>query len=34
VQTEPAGVCFSPSGRELFVNLYSPAKTLMITGPW
>jgi uncharacterized protein len=34
VQTEPAGVCFSPSGRELFMNLYSPTKTLMVTGPW
>jgi uncharacterized protein len=34
IQTEPAGACFSPSGRELFVNLYSPTKTLMVTGPW
>jgi secreted PhoX family phosphatase len=34
VQTEPAGACFSPDGSTLFVNLYSPAKTLAITGPW
>lgn len=34
VQTEPAGACFSPDGKVLFVNLYSPTKTLAITGPW
>jgi secreted PhoX family phosphatase len=34
IQTELAGACFSPDGRVLFVNLYSPAKTLAITGPW
>ncbi|RYD67619.1 MAG: DUF839 domain-containing protein, partial [Sphingomonadales bacterium] len=34
VQTELAGACFSPDGSTLFVNLYSPAKTLAITGPW
>lgn len=34
VQTEPAGVCFSPDGRTLFLNLYSPAKTLAIRGPF
>jgi secreted PhoX family phosphatase len=33
-QTEPAGVCFSPDGSTLFVNLYSPTATLAITGPW
>lgn len=33
-QTEPAGACFSPDGRTLFVNLYSPTRTLAITGPW
>lgn len=33
-QTEPAGVCFSPDGKTLFVNLYSPTCTLAITGPW
>lgn len=34
VQTEPAGACFSPDGRVLFVNAYSPTATLAITGPW
>lgn len=33
-QTELAGACFSPDGKVLFVNLYSPTKTLAITGPW
>jgi len=33
-QTELAGACFSPDGSTLFVNLYSPAMTLAITGPW
>ncbi|REL27740.1 DUF839 domain-containing protein [Thalassotalea euphylliae] len=33
-QTELAGACFSPDGETLFVNLYSPAKTLAIRGPW
>jgi secreted PhoX family phosphatase len=32
--TEPAGTCFSPDGKVLFVNLYSPTTTLAITGPW
>ena len=34
VQTEWAGACFSPDGKTLFVNLYKPAKTVAITGPW
>lgn len=34
IQTELAGACFSPDGSTLFVNLYSPAKTLAIAGPW
>ena len=34
VQTEPAGACFSPDGKTMFVNLYAPTKTLAITGPW
>ncbi len=34
VQTEPAGACFSPDGSTLFVNVYSPTKTLAISGPW
>ncbi len=33
-QTELAGACFSPDGKTLFVNVYSPTKTLAITGPW
>jgi len=33
-QTEWAGACFSPDGRVLFVNAYSPTATLAITGPW
>lgn len=33
-QTEPAGGCFSPDGNVFFVNLYSPALTLAVTGPW
>lgn len=33
-QTEWAGACFSPDGRTLFVNAYSPARTFAITGPW
>lgn len=34
VQAEPAGVCFSPDGKTMFVNLYSPTKTLAIRGPF
>lgn len=34
LQTEPAGACFSPDGKTLFVNAYSPTMTLAITGPW
>ncbi|WP_033073393.1 alkaline phosphatase PhoX [Sphingopyxis sp. MWB1] len=34
VQTEPAGVCFSPDGSTMFVNLYSPTRTLAIRGPF
>lgn len=34
LQTELAGACFAPDGSTLFVNLYSPATTLAITGPW
>ncbi|ESP92052.1 putative phosphatase [Pseudoalteromonas luteoviolacea 2ta16] len=32
--TELAGACFSPDGTTLFVNVYSPTKTLAITGDW
>lgn len=34
LQTELAGACFSPNGKWLFVNVYSPTQTLAITGPW
>jgi len=34
IQTELAGACFSPDGNILFVNVFSPARTLAITGPW
>ena len=34
LQTELAGACFSPDGRTLFVNAYSPARTIAIHGPW
>ena len=33
-ETELAGACWSPDGKTLFVNAYSPTKTLAITGPW
>lgn len=31
---ELAGVCFSPDGSTLFVNIYQPGITLAVTGPW
>lgn len=34
LQTELAGACFSPDGKVLFVNLYSPTRTVAIEGPW
>ncbi|WP_247712167.1 alkaline phosphatase PhoX [Qipengyuania qiaonensis] len=34
MQTELAGGCFSPDGKWFFVNAYSPARTVAITGPW
>ena len=34
MQTELAGACFSSDGKWLFVNAYSPTRTLAITGPW
>jgi secreted PhoX family phosphatase len=33
-QSELAGACFSPDGKVLFVNNYSPTCTFAITGPW
>lgn len=32
--SELAGVCFSPDGRTLFVNIQYPGLTVAITGPW
>ena len=32
--SELAGVCFSPDGRILFVNIQYPGMTAAITGPW
>jgi hypothetical protein len=32
LQTELAGACFSPDGRTMFVNAYSPTKTIAISG--
>jgi secreted PhoX family phosphatase len=34
MDTELAGICFSPDGRTMFVNAYSPGRTLAIRGPW
>ena len=34
LQTELAGACFSSDGSTLFLNVYSPGRTLAITGPW
>jgi secreted PhoX family phosphatase len=32
--SEFAGVCFSPDGKTMFVNIQSPGITLAIWGPW
>jgi secreted PhoX family phosphatase len=32
--SELAGVCFSPNGQTLFVNIQYPGMTLAITGPF
>jgi secreted PhoX family phosphatase len=32
--SELAGVCFSPDGQTLFVNIQYPGMTLAITGPF
>lgn len=32
--SELAGVCFSPDGKTLFVNIQYPGMTIAITGPW
>jgi hypothetical protein len=31
---ELAGVCFSPDGTTMFLNVYRPGLTLAVTGPW
>jgi secreted PhoX family phosphatase len=33
-QSEMAGVCYSPDGQWMFVNIQSPGITFAITGPW
>ena len=33
-ESELAGVCFSPDGETLFVNIQYPGTTLAVTGPW
>ena len=32
--SEFAGACFDPTGRVLFLNVYSPGFTVAISGPW
>ena len=32
--SELAGVCFSPDGNTLFVNIQYPGTTVAVTGPW
>ncbi|MBN9318558.1 MAG: DUF839 domain-containing protein [Caulobacterales bacterium] len=32
--SEFAGVCFSPDGQTMFVNIQTPGITLAVTGPW
>ena len=32
--SELAGVCFSPDGKTLFLNIQFPGMTVAITGPW
>lgn len=32
--TKCAGVCFAPDGRTMFLNLYSPARTIAVRGPF
>lgn len=33
-ESELAGVCFSPDGQTLFVNIQYPGMTIAISGPW
>lgn len=32
--TKCAGVCFAPDGKTMFLNLYSPARTIAVRGPF
>ena len=32
--SELAGVCFSPDGKTMFVNIQYPGTTVAISGPW
>lgn len=34
MNSELAGVCFSPDGSTVFLNVYRPGMTIAITGPW
>jgi uncharacterized protein len=34
INAELAGVCFSPDGSTMFVNVYLPGLTVAVTGPW
>ena len=33
-QTKVSGVCFAPDGKTMFLNLYSPARTIAVRGPF
>jgi hypothetical protein len=33
-ESELAGVCFSPDGKTMFLNIQYPGKTIAITGDW
>lgn len=32
--TKVSGVCFAPDGRTMFLNLYNPARTIAVRGPF
>ncbi len=33
-KTKCAGVCFAPDGKTMFLNLYNPARTIAVRGPF
>jgi secreted PhoX family phosphatase len=33
-ESDLSGVCFSPDGSTMFLNILEPGLTLAITGPW